>query len=307
MTRTRPRGATLALLLTLSLLGCKSERTGGAAAETKKQDRRLELVYVEWDSEVASTNLVRAVLEQRLGYRVELTPVSAAAMWQALAAGDADAMVAAWLPTTHGHYLERFKDKLIDLGPNLVGTRIGLAVPAYVDVKSIADLGPKAKLFDGKLVGIDPGAGVMSKTEEAIKAYGIKGIEIVEGSGATMTAALADAIKNKQPIVVTAWTPHWKFARWELKYLEDPKNVFGGDEQIHTFARKGLLEEHPDACAFLDAFHWSPAQMAELMMKNRENNQPYENAKKWVAEHPKEVDAWLAAINKKGGGEAVAK
>ena len=50
-------------------------------------DKTAEIVYVEWSCATASANVVKAVLETKMGYDVELTPVSAAAMWQALATG----------------------------------------------------------------------------------------------------------------------------------------------------------------------------------------------------------------------------
>ena len=177
-------------LLALTLVGCGGEQSGEQAAEKAATEAppkgEVELAYVEWSSEVASTNVMRALLEQ-LGYQVKMTPVSAAAMWQAIGAGDADAMVAAWLPTTHGHYLEKVKDQVTDLGPNLDGTRIGLVVPQYVTIDNITELNGAADKFDGKLIGIDPGAGLMSKTEKVIEDYGLN-LKLVEGSGATMTA-----------------------------------------------------------------------------------------------------------------------
>jgi glycine betaine/proline transport system substrate-binding protein len=276
----------------LSLLAAVSL---GLSASAIAADKEIELAYVEWSSEVASTNVVRVLLEE-LGYKVKITPVSAAAMWQAVGSGDADAMVAAWLPTTHEHYLKKVQDKVEDLGPNLTGTRVGLVVPKYVTINSIAEIKDSADKFDDKIIGIDPGAGLMSKTEKVIKDYDLGRIKLVEGSGATMTAALDDAIKNKQWIVVTGWTPHWKFARWELKYLEDPKNIYGGEEVIHTIARKGLKEDKPDAYALLDKFSWTPEQMAELMIWNQEKGaNPYENAKRWVKENAATVKGWMPA------------
>ncbi len=254
----------------------------------------VKLVYVEWSSEIASTNVVAAVLQEKMGYKVEMTPVSAAAMWTAVAEGDQDAMVAAWLDTTHGHYLEEVKDDVDNLGPNLEGTRIGLVVPSYVTIDSIDQMPLVADRFDGKIIGIDPGAGIMSKTEKVIEDYELEAFELVAGSGATMTAALEDAIENDEWVAVTGWTPHWKFARWDLKYLEDPKGIYGGEEYIATIVRKGLEQDMPDVYAFLDNFHWSPDDMAEVMVWNQEDDaDPYENAKRWIAENEDKVNEWL--------------
>lgn len=282
----------LVALLGLSLIvvGCqKQEETGST-----KGKKKVELLYVEWASEVASTNLVKAVLQEKMGYEVVMTPVSAAAMWQGMASKDGDAMVAAWLPTTHGHYLEKMKEQVVDLGPNLVGTRIGLVVPSYVTIDSIAELNANAEKFDGDIIGIDPGAGLMSKTEEALEAYKLDNIELMVGSGATMTAALANAIKQEEWVVVTGWSPHWKFASWDLKYLEDPKGIFGGEEKIHTIVRTDLQEDMPEVYQFLDNFNWSLEDMQQVMVWNREKEvKPYENAKRWIAENPEKVEAWL--------------
>ncbi|WP_136248782.1 glycine betaine ABC transporter substrate-binding protein [Halomonas borealis] len=266
---------------------------GLTAATAQAADKgTVHLAYVEWASEVASTNVMRTVLEQA-GYEVELTSLSAAAMWQSVASGDADGIVAGWLPTTHADYLERVGDQVDDLGPNLEGTKLGLVVPAYSDADSIADLNEHADDFNGKLTGIDPGAGIMSLTEKVVEEYDLD-LDLQSGSGATMTAALQSAINNQEDIAVTGWTPHWMFARWDLKYLEDPKNVYGGAEQIHTIVRDGFEDDMPGAYAILDAFEWTPEAMGEVMLMNQEeDSDPYANAKQWVEENQDLVQEWL--------------
>ncbi|CEP34991.1 MULTISPECIES: glycine betaine ABC transporter substrate-binding protein [Halomonadaceae] len=263
-----------------------------SAAQAEEEKGTVNLAYVEWSSEVASTNVIAAVLEQA-GYEVDLTSLSAAAMFQALSTGDADAIVAAWLPTTHADYMERVGDNVEDLGQNLDGTKLGLVVPEYTDVDSIADLNDNADKFNGEIIGIDPGAGLMSLTEEVVDTYDLD-LDLRSGSGATMTAALASAINNEEDIVVTSWTPHWMFARFDIKYLEDPENVYGGAEQIHTVVRDGLEDDMPEAYAILDAFEWTPEQMGEVMLMNQEDgSDPYENAKQWVEDNQDVVEQWL--------------
>lgn len=265
---------------------------GIAQAQDSKGD--ITLAYVEWSSEVASTNVVRAVLEEQ-GYNVKMSSLSAAAMWQAVAYGDADGMVAAWLPSTHEQYLKEVGDEVENLGPNLEGTKLGLVVPSYTDISSIGELDDKADVVNDEIVGIDPGAGLMNLTEKAIEEYSLgDAINLQSGSGATMTAALDSAIKNDEDIVVAGWTPHWMFARWDLKYLDDPKNAYGGAEHINTVVRQGLKDDMPEAYAILDNFEWTTDQMGEVMLMNQEEgSDPYENAKKWVDEHPDVVDEWV--------------
>nr|WP_231702125.1 glycine betaine ABC transporter substrate-binding protein [Desulfoplanes formicivorans] len=255
---------------------------------------KVRLAYVEWDCATATTNVARAVLEERLGYDVETLPVAAAAMWAATASGDVDGMLAGWLPVTHASYFKRFKKDVEDLGPLVTGAKIGLVVPTYVTINSIAELGAHADAFSGRIIGIDPGAGIMAKTEDAIDAYDIRGMELMEGSGATMTAALADAIKHKKWVVVTGWAPHWKFGRWDLKFLEDPQGIFGASEDIHTIVRKGLHKDKPEVYRFLDNFKWTRKQMETVMAWDQEPGADrYANAKRFVKENPDLVDSWL--------------
>jgi glycine betaine/proline transport system substrate-binding protein len=148
----------------------------------------------------------------------------------------------------------------------------------------------------GQIIGIDPGSGIMNTTtNQTIPAYKLP-LELQSSSDAAMTQELGDAIRKKEWIVVTGWTPHWMFARWDLKYLDDPKNTYGGKEEIRTLARKGLKEDMPKVYEFLDQFYWSPKQMADLMAVNRKGGEPYDNAKQWIQDHPQEVRTWLDGV-----------
>lgn len=274
-------------------------------------DKFIRLAYVEWSSEIASANLVMAVLREKLGYECEIMAMTADEMWKAVAEGRADAMVAAWLPGTHGHYYEQVKDRVTDLGPNLEGTRIGLVVPEitvgrqtaasgqrnrpYITVNSIPELRDYAGKFKGKIIGIDPEAGIMKKTREAMKAYGLTNYRLVQGSEVSMTAELSNAVRKQKWIVVTGWLPHWMFARWKLKFLEDPKGIYGGTEEIHTIVRKGLEEDMPEAYAFLDSFYWTPEDMGQLMIWIQDDDGlfPYEKAQRYMRYNAEQIQSWL--------------
>ena len=276
------RAPLLGVVLCLALAQTPAEAAG----------RQVRLAYVEWADAVVATNILKLALEEK-GYEVKTIPLAAAAMWQAVATGDADASVAAWLPVTQGAYYEKLKNRLELIGPNVTGAKIGWAVPATSPLNSIEDLKTKAAEVDGKVIGIDPGAGVMKTSEAAIKAYGLP-VKLLDGSDATMTSALKDAIRRKQDIVVTAWTPHWMFARYQLKYLADPKQVFGGEESVNTLARKGLKEDMPEVYGILKKFKLGLKDEEAVMAENEEKGaKPAETAAKWIAANRATVDGWL--------------
>lgn len=265
------------------------------AATDSKEKKSLKIVYVEWDCATASSNLAKAVLEDKLGYTVELLPVTQPILWTSLASGDADAMVTAWLPDTHAAMYNKVKKQVEMLGKLVGGARLGLAVPDYVPLKSIEELDANADKFKGRIVGIDPGSGLMQLTEKALKDYGIKHMQLVEGSGAIMTSSLAEAIRKHEWIVVTAWSPHWMFGRWSLHYLDDPHGSLGKEEGIFKVGRKGLKKDHPEAWAFLEKFHFNdPSQLQQLMDWNQEKGaNPLKNARRFMKENPQLAESWL--------------
>ncbi|WP_442956473.1 glycine betaine ABC transporter substrate-binding protein [Paenibacillus sp. YIM B09110] len=279
-----------AVVLAMAVVaGCSTSNNGGNSG------KKITLAYVAWDSEIASTYVLKEVLEQKLDYKVELMQVDAGPMWAGISDGSADASAAAWLPTTHESYAAKYEGKYDDLGVNLDGTKIGLVVPQYMDINSIEDLTDEVGAsLDYTIIGIEPGAGLMMSTEKAFDEYGLRDKwTLLESSSAAMTQQLEKAYADQKPIVVTGWTPHWKFAKMDLKYLEDPKNVYGGDEQIHTVARKGLKDDQPEAYAFLDAFNWTPDEMADVMIQIQEGKSPEDAAKQWVEQNPDKVAAWI--------------
>jgi len=258
-------------------------------SSAKNGEKNISLSYVEWDTEVASTHVVGEVLKD-VGYNVSLTPLDNAIMWESISKGETDAMVAAWLPGTHGEQYKQYKDKVDDLGENLKGAKLGIVVPQYMDVDSIEDLKDQA---GKKITGIEPGAGVVAAAEKTQKAYNnLSDWSVETSSSGAMTVALGQAIKNKEEIVITGWSPHWMFAKYDLKYLEDPKSTMGKEETIHTMARKGLEKENPEAYNILKNFHWTKEDMESVMLEINNGTDPTQAARNWIDSHEKEVAEW---------------
>ncbi|SDQ05512.1 glycine betaine/proline transport system substrate-binding protein [Carnobacterium viridans] len=287
-------GLTAGLGLSLVAAGCSTE-DAKTDEDSVGKGQEIELSYVEWDTEVASTNVIGKVLED-LGYDVTLTPLDNAVMWQAVSSGDADAMVAAWLPATHGSQFEEYGDQMVNLGPNLEGALVGLVVPEYMDVDSIADLKDEAEM---SITGIEPGAGVVAATENALNDYeNLSEWELKTSSSGAMTVALGQAIQNKEDIVITGWSPHWMFASYDLKYLEDPENSFGESETINTMAREGLEEDMPEAYQVLDQFNWTTEEMESIMLDISEGEDPEDAAEAWIEANPERVAEWTEGVAK---------
>ncbi|KMK77764.1 glycine betaine ABC transporter substrate-binding protein [Alkalihalobacillus pseudalcaliphilus] len=154
-----------------------------------------------------------------------------------------------------------------------------------------------AESLDYTITGIDAGAGVVAAAQDALDVYDLEGYEVQMSSSAAMTSALGTAIDNEEPIVVTGWNPHWKFAEYDLKYLEDPEGVFGAAEDIHTITRLGLADEMPEAVEVLGNFFWTEDDMGVIMNDINNGADPEAAAQEWFDNNQDKVAEWTDGVN----------
>ncbi|MFF5424966.1 MULTISPECIES: ABC transporter permease/substrate binding protein [unclassified Streptomyces] len=248
------------------LWGGKGASSTTASGPGGGHGKKISIGYIPWDEGIASTFLWKELLERR-GYEVETRQLEAGALYTGLAGGQLDFQTDAWLPVTHAQYWEKYRNKLEDLGSWYGPTSLELAVPSYMkDVKSLADLKGKADTFKGRIVGIEPSAGMMGiLKDKVLKDYGLEGeYRVVDGSTPGMLAELKRAYDRKEPVVVTLWSPHWAYSTHELTKLADPKGSWGKGDGVHTLARKGFAKENPEVGAWLKNFELSEKQLTDL-------------------------------------------
>ena len=285
---------TLVFALLVGLIGgCGGGggQSGGGGAE---DGNSLTIGYIEWDEDVAVSNLAKVLLEDDLGYNVELTLLDVGPVYNGVAQGELDAFLDVWLPTTHQTYWDQYKDQVVDLGQWYEGTAsLGLGVPDYVEAQSIEDLNQYRDKFGGQIIGIEPGSGIVRVTaENAIPDY-VLDYKMVASSTPTMLSELEQALQNQEPIVFTAWKPHWMFTAYDIRYLEDPKGAMGGSEQLSAIAREGLQEDSPEAFELLDNIYLTEKQLGELELAIKEAGDPEQGVRDWLEQNREAADSWL--------------
>ena len=309
MTRLSRRRSTsllagLIALLVASITACSGQgssfsgpSSGGSGSGDQGGGKTVSIsVVAGWDEDVAASNLWKELLEQR-GYTVNMQELDIASTFTGVANGQINLYMDAWLPTTHQVYWDRFKDQL-EVVTSWQEGKNTLVVPDYVaDVNTIADLKGQAGQFEGRIVGIEAGAGEMkAMREKVIPNYGLTDYNLVEGSSPAMLASLDSAIKQKQPIVVTLWQPHWAFSRFPLKVLDDTQTAFGPPDEMQIIATKGWSAANPEAAGWLKNFKITPEQLSDLMLKIQTAGKGQEQAaaKQWAADNKAVVDAWFS-------------
>jgi glycine betaine/proline transport system substrate-binding protein len=285
-------------LLGLGVAGCGGDSSSTSSSEDVSRD--LTMVTVNWIEGLAMTYMQERILEDSLNMNVTVNEVQGGGIAFSSVAGDADFFNEAWLPTTHEAPWGKNKDKLQKLGYTYKGTSAGLAVPSYVEIDSASQLGEIREALDAEIHGIESGANVNDQARQILENNNIEGFNVLAASGPATWQALETAIDNEEPIVVVAWKPHWKWDRYDLKYLQGAQTgqtpVFGAPEDIFTIVDNEFVDEFPkEAVCFLQEFEATDAQVGSLMFafKNRGDMSRQEAAATWIENHPDDVSAWL--------------
>jgi glycine betaine/proline transport system substrate-binding protein len=249
---------------------------GASAAVTQAEEKPpVRIGWVNWSDTEITVKLASTALQEHLKQPVKLVMADIGIQFQALANGNIDLIPMVWLPSTHKAFYDKYKDRLEDLGVLYEG-RIGMAVPTSVpvaEVASVEDLNKPGirEKFDGKILTSEVGNGQYTLTVKAIEDYKLTGYKLVGSSESGMLNEMDRNLKRDKWSLVNAWSPHWMFSKWSLRYLEDPKQIFGGAEQIHAMARKGFSQEHPEVAYFFAHFSLPQADLEALMMQARES------------------------------------
>ncbi|MGX1194169.1 glycine betaine ABC transporter substrate-binding protein [Metabacillus sp. SLBN-84] len=268
-----------------------------ASCAPANSDKKIKIGMVNWIDNISTAYLWKIILEEK-GYDTEIIELEKIALWTGISRGDIDVTGQVWLPLTDKPLYDKFKED-VEIGePWFEGTKMGIAVPAYVkDINSIEDLNSKKGQLNGEIIGIDPGSSLMQLTSKAKKEYGLE-LELVESSEAAMLTEFKKAYEKKQPIAVTLWNPHWVFADYEIKYLKDSKNVFGAPDKIHSMSRTGFEKDHPEIGKWMSEWEMNDEQLNSLIKEVQEESLTQEpdayekGARKWIEKNRELVDSW---------------
>lgn len=288
------RGAVIggALGLTVALAGCAAGDPADNGNGNGDDLGTITLGFIpSWTDGLSTAYLLEDQLT-KLGYTVEMeTLTEAAPLYTGLANGDVDIYPSAWPEVTHADYMAEYGDDIEDLGAYYDNAKLTIAVPSYTDISSIDELAGNADRFDGRIVGIEPGAGLTGITQDSMMpAYGLDGeYELVTSSTAAMLTELGNAIDAGEDIVVTLWRPFWANSAFDIKDLEDPQGAMGDAEALHFLATAGFAEEFPEAAELIANIQLDDAQygaLEDLVVNEFGEGNEAEAIDAWLEAHP---------------------
>ncbi|MHA7110886.1 glycine betaine ABC transporter substrate-binding protein [Sunxiuqinia elliptica] len=275
----------IVLLGFVGLTACTSQPQQNSSSEPQQ----VKLVYTDWSEAVALSQLSKLMLEEEMGFEVQLKLVGVDSAYAELARGDADVFADAWLPETQSQYWVKYADSLEKLSILYPHARTGLVVPEYSRFHSIEDL----KASETAIVGIEADAGIMFQTRRAIMDYQLSTVSLKNLSEKEMTTQFAEAYKRMEELVITGWEPHWLFDRFKVRFLDDPKLVFGEQENIYAIATKGLEGRFPQVVRLFERMQLSEKQMNSLIYLMSSEADPEDGVREWMQKNEYLVNQWV--------------
>ncbi len=299
-----------------------TEPEAGAAAPADAEKPTIKLAENPWSASQLNVAVAKILLEEQLGYTVEVVAIDENAQWPALASGDLHAALEVW-PSGHAANVAEYIDKqglVVNGGPLGVVGKIGWYMPRYMleqdpalatweglATPEAAALFATAETGDlGQFLAGDPS--FVQYDADIIANLGLPFQVVNAGSEEAILAALDSATSRSEPLLFYFWTPHSVHAKYELtevalpEYSEEcyAKAESGGvacdypaDELFKIFW-SGLEEAAPDVYGLLSKMSYTTEDQIEMIAAVELDGASLEEAARaWLDSNQETWQGWL--------------
>lgn len=296
--------------------GGSSDTTGGSGDDKPT----INVVQNAWTASAVEAQIAKQLIEQELGYPVDIVEIDENAMFAGLADGDLDLVLELWpsgVDETEQAYLD--DGSVVEVGELGAVGQIGWFVPDYVidehpelatwegfkDEEVAQEFATASTGDKGRFLGTDPS---YSQYDEPI----IANLElpfVVEYSGSepATVAELDTRVANGEPILMYWWTPTAAVAKYSLELVELPEysdECYEVVEEVDCaypadvlvkLASAGLEEKAPDVWSFLEKVQLSNEDQLGLLPAVEIDGEPAEDiAAQWIADNEAIWSEWFA-------------
>ncbi|CAM3531157.1 ABC transporter substrate-binding protein [Halomonas lysinitropha] len=285
----------------------------GFAGTTQADDATLHFGVPSWPGITVKTEIAEQLLEP-LGYDTSSQELGLQVIYQGLESGDIDVFLGGWMPAQRDMFVPREESgAIVNVGNNVDGAQMTLAVPEYIydqGIQSFADLDENRELFDGQIHGFGAGSAASEILNAAIDddVWGLGDWSLVDTSTVGMLSAAQVAISREEPIVWVGWTPHWMNLELPMRYLDDPKDLFGennGESDVLTLIRGGYAQANPNLVTFFEQFTFSAEEQSWMIREfGQEERDAREVANDWINENAERVETMLSDVTHRDGEAA---
>ena len=286
-----------------------------------------------WTGAQAIAHLLGAVVEMRIGGKVEMVPGNNATIFQAMdqGKGDIDVHPDVWLPNQ-----ESFTKKYVNgagsvtLSSNPYQGNQGFCVSKDFakanNITDIADLGRPdvAALMDsdgngkGEMWIGAPGWASANVNEVKVRDYGLLDfIEPIRAEESVKTARIKDSIAKGEGYAFYCYKPHAVWYMFDVEMLTEPtydpakyvmvqpsddadwyekSEVATKDalKEVQIAWSKSLGDRSPAIAEFFGRFSLTADDVSNFAFEiSGQGRDPAEVAREWIEANPERVDAWL--------------
>jgi glycine betaine/proline transport system substrate-binding protein len=299
-----------------------TEPTEATAEEPAGEEITITLAENPWSASAINVNVAKILLEEQLGYPVEIVTIDENGQWPAIASGDLHASLEVW-PSGHGTNVTQYIDEQGTVeNAGLIGPvgKIGWYVPSYV-VEQHPELATwegftsaeTAALFataetgeNGQFLAGDPS--FVQYDADIINNLGLPFQVVVAGSEEAILAALDSAVSREEPLLFYFWTPHSIHAKYELTEVQLPEYSeecyaeadSGGvacdypPDELFKIIWPGLADAAPDAYQFLQNMSYTTEdQISMIAAVELDGKSAEEAAREWIDTNEATWSAWL--------------
>ena len=311
-----------AALISVLVAACGDAGTTGdttAATQANGDKMTISLIQNPWSASALNAEIAKLIIEQELGYPVEIVNIDENIGLAALSEGDLHAVLEVWPSGVVAEEQAYIDDgSVVNIGELGAIGKIGWFVPQYVidehpelatwegfQDPELASLFATAETGDlGRFLGTDPS---YAQYDEAIIANLELPLQVIfSGTEAATVAELDSRAAAGEPILLYWWTPTDAVAKYELvnvllpEYSEecyvDPAAIDCDypEDVLVKLAWSGLEEAAPDVFAFLSNFTiTTDDQLAMLPAVETDGRPAADVAADWVADNEAVWSAWL--------------
>jgi len=282
-----------------------------------KSSKHVVIPNWGWSGDFPPIYITKVLLEDQLGYTIEILELSDVASAIALDSGEIQLNMFLWFPNSEP-VMKKYLDSgtVVDLGIMYGDLPEGVFLSKWVSekygIKSLSDLNNPdfAKLVDGDgdgigdLYGCDPGWACAAKNDKLITAYGLdKLYKQVVGSTHLLKAAAVGRILSKKPVLMYNFYPNDIFIDYpmgkDFVYLEEPQKFYN-KSYVPKLANKKWVDANPKAAQLVRQINITGEDVMSWMKVTRDaGDDPKileKLARQWIKKHQSKVDSWLKAI-----------
>jgi glycine betaine/proline transport system substrate-binding protein len=302
-----------------------TEATPGTAASDASGDIDQPVILLAenpWSASALNVAVARILLEEQLGYQVEVVTIGESAQWPAIAAGELHASLEVW-PSGHAENVAEYIDNqgLVENGGPLgpVG-KIGWYIPTYMleehpelatwegfttpeaaALFATAETGDKGQFLTG-----DPSW--TQYEDDIIANLGLDFQIVAAGSEEAILAALDAAYSRQEPLLFYFWTPHSIHAKYDLTEVKLPpyseecyaKAESGGidcdypPDELFKIFWVGLADAAPEAYTLLKKMNYTTEDQISMIAAVELDGMSVEDAaRQWLDANEAAWSAWL--------------